>query len=72
MSRSLAAFLYFGYTTLIDLIRTRELTEGWNALPVRPDRYFCGGTQTPGGGGGGVATDRVRDETPTGRPYSPT
>ena len=31
------SFLYFGFTTLIDVIGTREVTEAWNALPVRPD-----------------------------------
>jgi imidazolonepropionase-like amidohydrolase len=43
------SFLYFGFTTLVDLIGTREDTEAWNALPARPDRYFCGGAQIPGG-----------------------
>ena len=43
------SFLYFGFTTLIDLIGTREATDAWNALPVRPDRYFCGGAEIPGG-----------------------
>ncbi len=43
------SFLYFGFTTLIDLIGTREATDAWNALPVRPDRFFCGGAEIPGG-----------------------
>jgi imidazolonepropionase-like amidohydrolase len=43
------SFLYFGFTTLVDLIGTREATDTWNALPVRPDRYFCGGAEIPGG-----------------------
>lgn len=43
------SFLYFGFTTLVDLIGTREATQEWNALPARPDRYFCGGAQIPGG-----------------------
>ena len=43
------SFLYFGFTTLIDLIGTREATDAWNALPVRPDRYFCGAAEIPGG-----------------------
>ena len=32
------SFLYFGFTTLVDLIGMRETTDAWNALPVRPDR----------------------------------
>jgi imidazolonepropionase-like amidohydrolase len=43
------SFLYFGFTTLVDLIGTHEATDAWNALPVRPDRYFCGGAEIPGG-----------------------
>ncbi len=43
------SFLYFGFTTLVDLIGTREATQEWNALPTRPDRYFCGGAEIPGG-----------------------
>jgi imidazolonepropionase-like amidohydrolase len=43
------SFLYFGFTTLIDLIGTRDATEAWNALPGRPDRYFCGAAEIPGG-----------------------
>ncbi len=43
------SFLYFGFTTLVDVIGTREATDAWNALPVRPDRFFCGGAEIPGG-----------------------
>ena len=43
------SFLYFGFTTLVDLIGSREATDTWNALPVHPDRYFCGGAEIPGG-----------------------
>jgi hypothetical protein len=38
------SYLYFGFTTLIDLISTREAIAKWNAHDVRPDIYFCGGT----------------------------
>jgi imidazolonepropionase-like amidohydrolase len=37
------SYLYFGFTTLIDLISTPEATRKWNALAVHPDIYFCGG-----------------------------
>ncbi|HVY80480.1 MAG TPA: amidohydrolase family protein [Steroidobacteraceae bacterium] len=43
------SFLYFGFTTIIDLIGTRDITDAWNALPIRPDRYFCGAAEIPGG-----------------------
>lgn len=36
------SYLFFGFTTLVDLIGTAERTARWNALPVRPDAYFCG------------------------------
>ncbi|HEU4624563.1 MAG TPA: amidohydrolase family protein [Steroidobacteraceae bacterium] len=43
------SILYFGFTTIVDLIGLRETTDAWNALPVRPDRYFCGAAEIPGG-----------------------
>jgi imidazolonepropionase-like amidohydrolase len=38
------SYLYFGFTTLIDLISTPEAIAKWNSRPVHPDIYFCGGT----------------------------
>jgi imidazolonepropionase-like amidohydrolase len=38
------SYLYFGFTTLIDLISTPEAIAKWNAHDVHPDIYFCGGT----------------------------
>jgi imidazolonepropionase-like amidohydrolase len=43
------SYLLFGYTTLVDLISTREQAAAWNARAVRPDLYFCGGAEIPGG-----------------------
>jgi imidazolonepropionase-like amidohydrolase len=43
------SYLFFGYTTLIDLIATREQVTAWNAHEVHPDLYFCGGASIPGG-----------------------
>jgi imidazolonepropionase-like amidohydrolase len=37
------SYLYFGFTTLIDLISTPEAIAKWNAHDVHPDIYFCGG-----------------------------
>lgn len=37
------SFLYFGFTTVIDLVGTRERTAQWNAYALRPDAFFCGG-----------------------------
>jgi imidazolonepropionase-like amidohydrolase len=37
------SYLYFGFTTLIDLISTPEAIAKWNARDVHPDIYFCGG-----------------------------
>lgn len=36
------SFLYFGFTTVIDLVSTAERTAEWNARELRPDAYFCG------------------------------
>ena len=43
------SYLYFGYTTLLDLISTPERLVAWNAHDAHPDLYFCGGAQVPGG-----------------------
>jgi len=37
------SYLYFGYTTLIDLISTPDVIARWNAQELHPDIYFCGG-----------------------------
>lgn len=37
------SYLYFGFTTLFDLIGNADRTARWNALEVRPDAYFCVG-----------------------------
>jgi imidazolonepropionase-like amidohydrolase len=36
------SYLYFGFTTLLDLVGSGERIARWNALEVRPDAYFCG------------------------------
>jgi imidazolonepropionase-like amidohydrolase len=38
------SYLYFGFTTLIDLISVPERIERWTDLPQHPDIYFCGAT----------------------------
>lgn len=36
------SYLFFGFTTVADLVGTAERTARWNALEIRPDAYFCG------------------------------
>lgn len=36
------SYLFFGFTTVADLVGTAERTARWNSLEVRPDAYFCG------------------------------
>jgi imidazolonepropionase-like amidohydrolase len=36
------SFLFFGFTTVVDLVGTAERTAHWNALELRPDAFFCG------------------------------
>jgi imidazolonepropionase-like amidohydrolase len=43
------SYLYFGYTTLIDLISGPEQQRAWNAHDPHPDLFFCGGAPIPGG-----------------------
>lgn len=37
------SYLYFGFTTLIELITTPDVIAQWNARELHPDIYFCGG-----------------------------
>lgn len=37
------SYLFFGFTTLFDLVGSSERTARWNALDVRPDAHFCVG-----------------------------
>ena len=37
------SYLYFGFTTLVDLASSRAALASWNAQPLHPDTYFCGG-----------------------------
>jgi len=43
------SYLLFGYTTLVDLISTSTQAAAWNSQKIRPDLYFCGGAEIPGG-----------------------
>jgi len=36
------SYLYFGYTTLVDLVSLPEAMARWKSQPLRPDTYFCG------------------------------
>jgi imidazolonepropionase-like amidohydrolase len=36
------SFLFYGFTTVIDLVGTPERTAQWNTYPLRPDAFFCG------------------------------
>jgi imidazolonepropionase-like amidohydrolase len=43
------SYLYFGFTTLIDLISVPEVIKEWAASGVHPDTYFCGGVPVQDG-----------------------
>jgi imidazolonepropionase-like amidohydrolase len=43
------SYLYFGFTTVLSLGATAEPIKRWNALDIRPDAYFCGGTPIANG-----------------------
>jgi imidazolonepropionase-like amidohydrolase len=45
------SFLYFGFTTVLSLGDVAEPIQRWNALDIRPDAYFCGGTPVLNGYG---------------------
>ena len=37
------SYLFFGFTTVVDLFGTAQRTAKWNAVADRPDAYFCTG-----------------------------
>lgn len=37
------AYLYHGFTTVVDLHGDAERMKSWNSLALRPQAYFCGG-----------------------------
>jgi imidazolonepropionase-like amidohydrolase len=60
------SYLYFGFTTLVDLISTPEHLREWNQHPIHPDLYFCGATPIPGGY---PPTYRTKEEQARTYPY---
>jgi imidazolonepropionase-like amidohydrolase len=36
------SYLYYGYTTLVDLVPTPDDMPQWRQQPLRPDTWFCG------------------------------
>jgi imidazolonepropionase-like amidohydrolase len=43
------SYLYFGFTTVIDIAGDPNYIAEWNAIEVRPDAYFCGGASLANG-----------------------
>jgi imidazolonepropionase-like amidohydrolase len=43
LAQDAKSFLFFGFTTVVDLVGTPERTAQWNAYALRPDAFFCGG-----------------------------
>ena len=43
------SYLFYGFTSVIDLVGTSERTAQWNALTLRPDAFFCGAALIVGG-----------------------
>lgn len=43
------SYLFFGFTTVVDLVGSGDRTAQWNARELRPDAYFCGAAAVIGG-----------------------
>jgi imidazolonepropionase-like amidohydrolase len=43
------SYLYFGFTTLVDLNSEPQAMARWNQAAPRPDTYFCGGSNVADG-----------------------
>jgi imidazolonepropionase-like amidohydrolase len=37
------SYLFYGFTTVVDLISSAERMAAWNSIEVRPQAYYCGG-----------------------------
>jgi len=43
------SYLYAGFTTVLDLINTKEFIDQWNSQPLAPQAYFCSPVFIPQG-----------------------
>lgn len=43
------SYLYFGFTTVLDLFSADSLIDSWNKQPLAPTAYHCAGAPVPGG-----------------------
>lgn len=43
------SYLYAGFTTVLDLINTKEFIDQWNSQPLAPQAYFCSPVFLPQG-----------------------
>lgn len=43
------SYLYFGFTTVLDLIGDPAFIQQWNAQPISPQAYFCSAVTIPNG-----------------------
>lgn len=61
------SYLYFGFTTVVDLIGDPERTARWNSATDRPDAVFCGGAPIANGYPIVYAPEDVRFRIPQAR-----
>ncbi len=43
------SYLYYGFTSLVDLVGAADYIGEWNALEIRPDVHWCGGAPVANG-----------------------
>ena len=43
------SYLYFGFTTVLDLFSSKSAIDQWNSQELRPDAYFCNGVPLANG-----------------------
>jgi hypothetical protein len=54
------SYLFFGFTTVVDLNGGADRTARWNAAELRPDAYFCGSAPIANGYPMAYAPDSIR------------
>jgi len=58
------SYLYFGFTTLMDLMQSEGFAKKWQQLAVRPDLMYCKGVPFANGYGMAFQPEEVRFKTP--------
>ena len=63
------SYLYAGFTTVLDLINTKEFIDQWNSQPLAPHAYFCSPVFIPQGYPAALMPKEIQDAPEISRHY---